>query len=127
MGYARYTLSDGREAGYGVQAACDRSGCYTLIDRGLAYACGGYPGAGDDFCDGFFCHAHLFSTQSGTRCEECINRIFAETVEGLLDALMVAVSQEVKGVPYVEASFDMTLEEFLARTETIRDTMPDHG
>lgn len=33
MGYAFYTLPDGREAGYAVKAICDAEGCDARIDR----------------------------------------------------------------------------------------------
>jgi hypothetical protein len=43
MGYQHYTLPDGREAGYGVEAPCDKDECATVIDRGLGYLCGDDP------------------------------------------------------------------------------------
>lgn len=63
MGYSYYTLPDGREAGYGVDAECDAPGCPTEIDRGLGYLCGRAPdGWRDDEepgCGKYFCAAHL--------------------------------------------------------------------
>lgn len=58
MGYAFYTLTDGREAGYTVEAPCDLNGCEATITRGLDHLCGGgsrldnqsEPGCGDYFC-----------------------------------------------------------------------------
>lgn len=59
MGYAYYLLPDGREAGYGVAAICDRDSCVVEIDRGLAWLCGRTPnghrsdeewGCGDYYC-----------------------------------------------------------------------------
>lgn len=47
-----------RDVGYGVPATCDHPGCQKLIDRGLAYVCGGQPYGGDDGCDLFFCEDH---------------------------------------------------------------------
>lgn len=44
MGYASYTLPDGREGGYAVDAICDLDGCEVEIDRGLGYLCGTRPG-----------------------------------------------------------------------------------
>lgn len=62
MGYAHYTLPDGREAGYGVEATCDKDGCETEIDRGLGYLCGDYPdGWRDDEapgCGNYYCGPH---------------------------------------------------------------------
>lgn len=65
MGYARYLLPDGREAGYGVEAECDRPGCPRRIDRGLAYLCGQHPDGHRDpsepGCGYYFCPDHLGS------------------------------------------------------------------
>lgn len=62
MGYAHYTLADGREAGYGVSAQCDEPGCTTQIDRGLGYLCGPNPlGHKDDDeagCGNYYCMDH---------------------------------------------------------------------
>lgn len=59
MGYASYTLPDGREAGYAVEATCDEPGCDAAIDRGLAYLCGQMPGGDEYGCGGYFCPDHL--------------------------------------------------------------------
>lgn len=60
MGYAYYTLPDGREAGYSVEATCDKPGCDAKIDRGLGYLCGREPG-GDEFgCGDYFCEDHNY-------------------------------------------------------------------
>ena len=60
MGYAYYTLPDGREAGYGIIATCDAEGCTVTIDRGLGYLCGRLPDGHRDFdeygCGRYFCH-----------------------------------------------------------------------
>jgi hypothetical protein len=63
MGLAHYILSDGREAGYGVEATCDREDCAARIDRGLDYLCGDTPDPGFDEpgCGRYFCHDHLDS------------------------------------------------------------------
>lgn len=62
MGYAHYTLPDGREAGYAVAAICDADRCTTKIDRGLDYLCGSAPdGWRDDEepgCGRYFCGEH---------------------------------------------------------------------
>lgn len=43
MGYAYYELDDGREAGYGVKATCDFTGCDRVVWRGLDELCGDIP------------------------------------------------------------------------------------
>jgi len=62
MGYGYYLLPDGREAGYGVAAECDREGCTTQIDRGLGYLCGDMPDGHreDDApgCGKYYCGEH---------------------------------------------------------------------
>lgn len=62
MGYARYTLPDGREAGYAVQAECDHPDCTTMIDRGLGYLCGQLPDGHrdplDPGCGRYYCPTH---------------------------------------------------------------------
>lgn len=63
MGYGQYTLPDGREAGYLVEAECDMPGCTLRIDRGLGYLCGELPdGHRDDEaagCGKYYCEPHL--------------------------------------------------------------------
>lgn len=62
MGYGYYVLSDGREAGYGVEAECDATGCTAKIDRGLGYLCGDSPDGWRDCdapgCGNYFCGSH---------------------------------------------------------------------
>lgn len=62
MGYGSYTLPDGREAGYLVDAECDADGCATVIDRGLGYLCGempdGHRDPDDHGCGRYFCGEH---------------------------------------------------------------------
>jgi hypothetical protein len=64
MGYAHYVLPDGREAGYGVDATCDRDDCEEEIDRGLGFLCGNNPdGWRDDTepgCGRYFCDRHTY-------------------------------------------------------------------
>jgi hypothetical protein len=72
MGYAHYTLADGRKAGYGVVATCDEDGCGENIDRGLAYLCGEDPGDGGEHgCGGYFCGEHLYGGEPG-QCKRCL-------------------------------------------------------
>lgn len=63
MGYAYYILVDGREAGYGVEAKCDKDVCDADIDRGLGFLCGRSPNGFRDFaewgCGNYFCMNHL--------------------------------------------------------------------
>lgn len=59
MGYARYTLPDGREGGYAVPAICGNSDCDEVIDRGLGFLCGETPGGDEYGCGGYFCGRHL--------------------------------------------------------------------
>lgn len=62
MGYGYYTLPDGREAGYGVEAECDKPGCSAEIDRGLGYLCGDQPDGwrteDDHGCGNYYCGPH---------------------------------------------------------------------
>ena len=72
MGYGVY-FRDGRWAGYGVPATCDHPGCEASIDRGMAYICGGEPGA-DKGCGLFFCGDHLWigiTDDDPQMCERC--------------------------------------------------------
>lgn len=76
MGYAYYVLPDGREAGYGVTAMCDRDDCNAEIDRGLDYLCGETPGQGGNAdepgCGGYFCARHE-GLCPGTGDHNCTN------------------------------------------------------
>lgn len=57
-----------RDIGYGVPATCDHPDCDEVIDRGLAYVCGGQPYGGSDGCGLYFCGRHLVT---GVLCERC--------------------------------------------------------
>lgn len=72
MGYAYY-LIDGEPCGYSVLDVCHEDGCSTEIDRGLAYACGGEPGEGVEYCGGYFCGEHLTGgvLDTGFVCGPC--------------------------------------------------------
>lgn len=78
MGYAFYTLPDGREAGYSVKDICNEGGCDTEIDRGLAYLCGETPGGGEYGCGGYFCDEHLLvggSADCAGQCHRCFVQV----------------------------------------------------
>ncbi|GGQ83703.1 hypothetical protein [Streptomyces flaveolus] len=72
MGYARYEITrpngDRIEAGYAVEAQCEKDGCDARIDRGLAYLCGKDPRGDDHGCGGYFCEKHL---TGANQCEPC--------------------------------------------------------
>jgi hypothetical protein len=58
MGWSRGFV-DGRTVGYSVAAKCDHPQCESVIDRGLAYACGSEHGCDEvDTCSGYYCAAH---------------------------------------------------------------------
>ncbi len=57
MGYAVYEIGNGRWGGYGVPAHCEYPTCRRVIDRGMAYACGGEPFS-EVGCDRYFCGKH---------------------------------------------------------------------
>jgi len=50
----------GRDIGYGVPSTCDYPTCKKKIDRGLSFACGGWPGGNEYGCGQFFCGKHMF-------------------------------------------------------------------
>jgi hypothetical protein len=90
MGYAFYTLADGREAGYGVKDVCNEEGCTEKIDRGLAYLCGDDPHGDEQGCTGYFCYAHLFysaRTPKGTPqlCGRCLAALEAAEAEDITE------------------------------------------
>ncbi|MGL3804701.1 hypothetical protein ACSYDW_01250 [Paeniglutamicibacter sp. R2-26] len=70
MGYGAYTLPDGREAGYLVDAPCDKSGCDTKIDRGLGFLCGqnpeGWRDANEPGCGNYYCAPHRYGEHDCT-------------------------------------------------------------
>lgn len=71
------TDSKGRPIGYSHDAVCDHDGCNSVINRGLAYACGGMHGQNGVDCEGYYCHKHLrtFVEHHGhdyTVCDKCL-------------------------------------------------------
>ena len=68
-----------RDIGYGVPAWCDHPECSKVINRGLAYVCGGEPYGGEFGCGLFFCERHLYmlvrSGYARQLCERCTRRI----------------------------------------------------
>lgn len=88
MGYAFYTLPDGREAGYGVEDVCNEEGCTEEIDRGLAFLCGDDPHGDEWGCTGYFCGGHLFfdlRTPDDTPqlCRRCLDAALKRAAEAL--------------------------------------------
>ena len=77
MGWGYGRTPQGKEVGYNIAAICEEPGCTETIDRGLAYKCGDMHGAADDYCDGYFCYAHLVLTDKGQRCARCAEPILA--------------------------------------------------
>ena len=78
MGYGYYTLYDGRDAGYGVDATCDDPGCDASITRGLDNLCGDNPavwGPPSHGCGRYFCSDHLFfcGGPGAYRCGTCLD------------------------------------------------------
>ena len=74
MGWAvGYDQRWARDIGYGVPALCDQPGCGAVIDRGLAYVCGGEPYGGDLGCGLFFCDAHhaYYRGEGYALCARC--------------------------------------------------------
>lgn len=65
-----------RDIGYGVPAYCDQPRCKAVIDRGLAFVCGGEPYGGDKGCGLYFCGEHLsggWGPGVVQRCSRCRN------------------------------------------------------
>jgi len=61
MGWAvGYDVGWQRDIGYGVPALCDHPESDEVIDRGLAYVCGGDVYGGEHGCGLFFSSKHLF-------------------------------------------------------------------
>lgn len=78
MGYARYLISrngEQIEAGYAVEAVCEKDTCDATIDRGLGYLCGQQPGGDEYGCGGYFCGEHLYTPPAGEHgnlCAACL-------------------------------------------------------
>jgi hypothetical protein len=69
MGYARYDTAAGL-AGYAVTDTCHAFGCEAEINRGMAYLCGGTPGASDENgCGKWFCGDHHFGPPPSVECD----------------------------------------------------------
>lgn len=72
MGWARGLNSAGVVVGYSVEAVCSQDGCEELIDKGLAYCCGGLAGVeGEMGCGKYFCGSHLFFPSRDALCDPC--------------------------------------------------------
>ena len=86
MSWAYGLNKDGREVGYGVEAACDFPDCQAVIDRGLDYCCGEMHDGGDFGCGKYFCPDHLtgyiFDVEgSEVVCEACEKAYYADHPE----------------------------------------------
>ena len=73
-------MIQGKDVGYLVPDVCNHESCMKRIDRGLAHACGGYPGESEYSCDGFFCSEHLFFPgepldHHGAICKSCLEKL----------------------------------------------------
>lgn len=74
MGYASYTLPDGREGGYAVKAECDKPDCHEQINRGMDYLCGEVPGGhetGVAGCGNYHCPPHQNPTAHDCQHPPC--------------------------------------------------------
>ncbi|MBO8189222.1 hypothetical protein [Streptomyces spirodelae] len=60
MHYEIYRDGERLDAGYGVEAVCEETGCQEQIDRGLAYLCGSTPGGDEYGCGRYYCGKHLY-------------------------------------------------------------------
>ena len=60
MGWANCGVDSlGRPIGYAFEAICDHPDCTEEINRGLSYACGGMHGAGNWYCENYYCDDHM--------------------------------------------------------------------
>lgn len=82
--------SQGRPIGYCHNGTCDHPRCGKKIDRGLAFACGGMHGEGNDYCEKYFCGRHLYFVDKESRensdiqgcvCMECMKKFEKEQDE----------------------------------------------
>lgn len=74
---------NGRPIGYIFTATCDSPDCEKIIDRGLAYACGGMHGEDEFSCEKYFCGDHLFFL--GKKIEELRGPVCSECAQILED------------------------------------------
>ena len=74
MGWSDCGTDDrGRRIGYAFKARCDHSDCWTRIDRGLSYVCGGMHGGGEEGCGEYFCGKHRTPWKVGVSlCDACL-------------------------------------------------------
>ena len=88
--------SEGRPIGYGFAGKCDHDGCDADIDRGLSYACGGMHGAGEGYCEKYFCGEHLtlvdrtvvnalgYDLHQGQLCPDCLAKMIQDVGKRVL-------------------------------------------
>lgn len=78
MGYGHYVVTRGGqeiEAGYLVEAECEKEDCTERIYRGVGQLCGRVPGGDEYGCGGYFCDAHLHLPdlkEEIYQCERCL-------------------------------------------------------
>ena len=66
----------GRPIGYYFEGTCDHPGCNAVIDRGLAYSCGGMHGQDEFSCEEYFCYKHKVVVELKSDCTrdgDCIS------------------------------------------------------
>ena len=97
--------SKGREIGYGHESVCDHPDCNTVIDRGLAYACGGDHGTcGGEACEDYFCGEHLYMVDNEAMG---FNELHSgQLCAGCLDAAKHVIQEYISGDYYVLTSTD---------------------
>lgn len=108
MGYAYYEI-DGKPCGYSVLDVCNFETCQEEIDRGLAYACGGYPGESEHYCDGYFCPKHLFlgiDPEIKQLCPNCLKEWEEREDEMKRQAKRSQVSIDIEETQKVKIEFN---------------------
>lgn len=99
MGYAHYEVvrnGETIEAGYAVEAMCDKPDCTARISRGTDALCGETPGGDEYGCGGYFCDADLYMApegQIGYRCFLCKDR-GADPLDRSPDAMVMTFAEK---------------------------------
>ncbi|MGX1254184.1 hypothetical protein RKD48_006695 [Streptomyces ambofaciens] len=93
--YETYRNGKKIEAGYLVEALCDKADCTTKIRRGIEALCGETPGGDEYGCGGYFCDADLYMApqgQTGYRCFLCMQG--HDPLEFSADAMVATFNTE---------------------------------